>query len=231
MMPVVNGFSCDNDVVAGAVGGLNGGEGQGDFNDLLRDELNGLDQLRDVCLSEGTSHEWNINVLYGIDIPDEIRERVAQQTIPSLVNLREELNQLNDQLQGLDEDVEETTGDFDDDDRMITEEDLVSQIDYMIQELKEKKGKLSGSVFKIESYLGEEKTSSSTSSKCSLSTTTSTLSSMSSSLPDKTLVLEDSFVKCLTDLNMALEKVTQITEGIAHLPLHDPDSSPNGQQH
>src|ERR1700733_7970809 len=104
MMPIVNGFSCDNDVVAGAVGGSNGGEGQGDLNELLRDELNGLDQLRDVCLSEGNSHEWNINVLYGIDIPDEIRERVAQQTIPSLVDLREELNQLNDQLQGLDED-------------------------------------------------------------------------------------------------------------------------------
>jgi len=129
------------------------------------------------------------------------------------------------------------------DECMVTEEELMTQIDHMVQELKVKKDNVIGSWNQMESLLCSPRSmpmntnvgesdgnlSSSCSSKSSLSTTTSTLSSSLSSArhankslcQQQPIVLEEPIVKCLTDLSTALKKVTEITEGVARLPLND----------
>ena len=47
-----------------------------DFNDLMKEEFSWMDQLRDACLEEDRGTEWKVNLLYGIDIPQDVRDRV-----------------------------------------------------------------------------------------------------------------------------------------------------------
>jgi len=91
-MPVFNGFTHQNSTTSsyqalgGGEGPVNGsvdGEGSLNFNDLMKEEFNWLDQLRDSCLEEdsatasASSQDWNINILYGVDVPDDIRGQIG----------------------------------------------------------------------------------------------------------------------------------------------------------
>ena len=166
--------------------------------------------------------------------------------MPTMAVLRAELNQLNAELQSLDDEDAQGSGDHlqttrddcnnNDDDSMVTEEDLVTQIDSMIADLKGRNHNLNNAWQKVSVVLdNDDRTgqadSSSCSSKSSLSTTTSSLSSNttgSSALnqgyhcfrpQDKMLDMGEQLIKCITDTHTVLKKVEEITQGVSKLPL------------
>ena len=162
--------------------------------------------------------------------------------MPTMAVLRAELNQLNAELQSLDDEDAQGSGDHlqmtrddcnnNDDDLMVTEEDLVTQIDSMIADLKERNHNLNNAWQKVSVVVddNDDRTGQADSPSCSsLSTTTSSLSSNttgSSALnqgyhcfrpQDKVLDMGEQLIKCITDTHTALRKVEEITEGVSKL--------------
>lgn len=69
---------CSSSSRPSTVNGAEGGSSSpaGDFNELMKEEFDWMDQLRDACLDEDRGSEWRVNLLYGQDIPQDIVDRV-----------------------------------------------------------------------------------------------------------------------------------------------------------